>query len=55
MNATARTTDWKQRLSALALATLFTAGMLGGVDHLATPDLPQGQVAAAAAASAPRS
>jgi hypothetical protein len=47
-------TAWKQRLSALVLAIVFTAGMLGGVDLLATQDGAPGQMAAAAAASSPR-
>jgi hypothetical protein len=48
-------TEWKQRLSALALAALFTAGMLGGVDLLATQDIAASGPMAQAAASAPRS
>lgn len=57
MNATTRTaptSSLPQRLSALLLALMLTAGMLGGVNHLATAESQAAQMAAAGA-SAPRS
>jgi hypothetical protein len=46
MNMTANASH---RLAAFGLAAMLTLAMLGGVDFLATMDLPQGVIVASAA------